>query len=380
MSAEQFNQLVRDQQLPPQLVDGLYRSVVGYDLFVEERMHIQVVKEGWLLKRSEKRLGWHWRYAILSTRALYLLKLEEDDLPYACISLAQAEVAVQPTGGKATPRVFAIVPHIVRGRRPSAVQMQQSFGSLGSVEVASAAAFARDDNAGTGAEEPSALAQVVAAASQPTVWLWGLLGGGLDAQSNVVFGLLGFSLLRDANGWPAARAALAMSLISVPVGLSNFGGSAICAWLRSTRARCALVIGGALVGFCGLVLLAFVNETPLVAWAALAMIAVSIGGEGTLWVMVAEGIADDRAGGAVGGMVNTLIVLVDALAQPLCAYIVGRGRAADEAAAGEEDAGPTLYQPEDFRAGFLPLGLLYVLVVGCAWAVRGARSGAPEPI
>jgi hypothetical protein len=112
----------------------------------------------------------------------------------------------------------------------------------------------------------------------------------------------------------------------------------------------------------------------------LTAIALSIGGEGTLWVMVAEGIADDRAGGAVGGLVNTLIVLVDALAQPMCAYIVGRRRAALESADGAgDDTSPLPYSAADFRAGFVPLALLYGLVIVCAHAVRDARADAGRP-
>jgi MFS family permease len=270
------------------------------------------------------------------------------------------------------------------------------------------------------ASETSVLAQIRAAASQPSVWLWGLLGGGLDAQCNVIFGLLGFSLLTgaaprrpgvrgtpararhptrarsraraslcsqtawpfasDANGWSAPRAALAMSLISVPVGLSNFAGSAVCSWIQSTRARCSLVIAFAVLGLGGLGLLAWVNSSELAAWVGLTAIALSIGGEGTLWVMVAEGIADDRAGGAVGGLVNTLIVLVDALAQPMCAYIVGRRRAALESADGAgDDTSPLPYSAADFRAGFVPLALLYGLVIVCAHAVRDARADAGRP-
>lgn len=227
--------------------------------------------------------------------------------------------------------------------------------------------------------QPSVLAQVRGAASQPTVWLWGLLGGGLDAQSNTIFGLLGFSLLSDANGWPAGRAALAMSLISIPVGVANFGGSAVCSWLRSNRARCALVCLFALVGLAGLLLLALVNKVEVAAWAGLTMVALSIGGEGTLWVMVAEGISDEGKGGAVGGLVNTIIVLVDAVAQPVCAFVMGKWHAMRLAAHGGSDAGdPSApqYGPADFQAGLAPLGVLYAVVLGCALALRNSDSGS----
>lgn len=153
MSFDQFSHLVSEQHLPQALVEKMYRSVVGCDLFIEERAHLDIVKHGWLLKRSANRLGWHWRYVILSTRALYVSKLEEDNLPYACVSLSQAEVTVQPIGGSAKPRVFAVVPRRVRGRRLSASQVQQSFGSLSSIDVALTAASARDeDETGTGAD------------------------------------------------------------------------------------------------------------------------------------------------------------------------------------------------------------------------------------
>ena len=89
---------------------------------------------------------------------------------------------------------------------------------------------------------PSMLELVCAAASQPAVWLWGMLGGALDAQSNVLFGLLGYTLLTDGERWPAQRAAIAMSLVSVPVGLACFAGSAACARVRTPRARCALIL------------------------------------------------------------------------------------------------------------------------------------------
>jgi len=251
--------------------------------------------------------------------------------------------------------------------------------------------YKKKEEEGKAPVQQSLLAQLRFAASQRNVWLWGLLGGGLDAQSNVVFGLLGYSLLKDVDGWPAPRAALAMSLIAVPVGLANFGGSAICSKLRTTNARCVLLVCLALVGLCGLALLALVNELEVAAWAGLAMVAVSIGGEGTLWVMVAEGIADEEgAGGALGGLVNTLIVLVDALAQPVCAYIVGKrgkklaSQAASHAVEISAELGRAVaipvpkagrYEASDFRAGLFPLVLLYVLVIACAWAVRDARIG-----
>lgn len=47
---------------------------------VEERSQAEVVKEGWLLKQN-RRVGWKWRYCLLSSRALYIFKQKEDATP-----------------------------------------------------------------------------------------------------------------------------------------------------------------------------------------------------------------------------------------------------------------------------------------------------------
>lgn len=216
---------------------------------------------------------------------------------------------------------------------------------------------------------PSGLALIRAAAAQPNVWLCGLLGGGLDAQASTLFGLLGFSLLTQADGWPPARAALAMSLVALPVGLANFAGSAACSWVRSRAARFGLVACHGLLGLGGLLLLALPGAGAGGAWAGLAMVSLSIGGEGTLWVVIAEAIADEGNGGAVGGLVNALTMLVDALAQPACAYMLGRRRGARAAGGGTGAAMAAPYEPLDLQLGLAPLALLYVGVVVCAAAV-----------
>ncbi|KAJ1628356.1 hypothetical protein T492DRAFT_875323 [Pavlovales sp. CCMP2436] len=89
------------------------------------------------------------------------------------------------------------------------------------------------------------------------------------------------------------------------MGISSFGGSAVCSWLRSTHERCWLVIALALL--CGLLLLTL-TRAIILAWAGLLLVAVSIGGEGTLWAMIAEQTSSLRAGGGlISGLVNTLI-------------------------------------------------------------------------
>ncbi|KAG8466262.1 hypothetical protein KFE25_002018 [Diacronema lutheri] len=121
LSPDHFAYLVRGQRLDAALVDELYRAVVERDLLTEERAHAAVVKEGWLLKRGERAVGWHWRYAILSTRHFSLFKVGEDELPYRCVPLSRAQVAVQVTTGSTPARAFAIVPERApRARRPPA--------------------------------------------------------------------------------------------------------------------------------------------------------------------------------------------------------------------------------------------------------------------
>jgi len=268
---------------------------------------------------------------------------------------------------------------------------------------------------------------VRSAMSQRTVWLWGILGGGLDAQSNVVFGLLGYSVLRDGSGWEPETAALAISLVSLPLGLSNFAGSAVCSFVRTTCARCRLLMALAALGFAGIYLLIWTNKSRALTCVGLALIALSVGGEGTLylrslrtrlrtaasccgrqprwlpmtwgpalslarvlplllclgppsiahrWVMVAEGMNDDSAGGAVGGLVNTLMVLVDALAQPLCGWLTALAAGGPQDSSSRDEGGPASparLTMDDFRRGLAPLMALYVVVVLCAFAVRDCQ-------
>ena len=99
MSKDAFVAMNREQNLPRDLLEALYENVTSCDLQIEERSQVDVVKEGWLLKQNRRKVGWKWRYCLLSSRALYVYKQQDDLEPAFFCPLEYSAISqVQPNG------------------------------------------------------------------------------------------------------------------------------------------------------------------------------------------------------------------------------------------------------------------------------------------
>jgi len=84
------------EDLPRELLEHLYASIVNREIRIEQREYISAVNEGWLFKQGGRVKTWKKRYIILSGSVLYYYKSPKDREPLGFVPLENIDVAVLP--------------------------------------------------------------------------------------------------------------------------------------------------------------------------------------------------------------------------------------------------------------------------------------------
>jgi len=142
MPKDSFADATVQNGLPRALMETLFDAVTQLDLRVEERPSMQVVREGWVRKRGRAGADWTPRFAVLSTRALYLYDTAWTAEPSQILPLEHTLVA----RAGATRLVVSLLPHNTSGAGGGGAQGREVLASAEQVLLIDAASHADADD------------------------------------------------------------------------------------------------------------------------------------------------------------------------------------------------------------------------------------------
>ena len=199
------------------------------------------------------------------------------------------------------------------------------------------------------------------AVATPQTWYTGLFGAMVTAPLSAFGGLWGVPYMMEAFGLGRPEAAFCVSLMLVGWAI----GAPLTGWLsdhvRLRRLPMMLVAGGSLVTFC---LLIYLPGLPLLAAQVLFLGNGVFAGGMIIYFAAARECNRLSAAGAMMGFMNTLVMVLSAILQPLMGWLL------DLNWDGRAIGGARLYAVDDYRTACLALVACYVLAFVSAWKAR----------
>ena len=210
---------------------------------------------------------------------------------------------------------------------------------------------------------------VLEVATNANVWAVGLVVATVSVPLLVFAGLWGVPYMMEAQGMSRTQAAGSTSLILLGWGI----GAPLIGWFSDRiRSRRIPLLGGAILAFSAILGIIYIPGLPL--WSVFILLFLNgfFGGSAVISYASCRESCRKAVSGTSMGFVNTILIVLSAVFQPLIGWFLDLGWA------GRIVDGARIYSVGTYRMAFLSLVACAVVAVVAALLTRETHGLAPE--